>query len=93
MSAVGGGVSSGVGSILLMDSTITNTQTGVLIRANPPPARNDVSGTLLIDNVQANNVQAVVRNYGKFDYNLNPFVAISPFLMISDCFSLSLTLV
>lgn len=64
MSATGGGVSSGVGSILLMDSAITNTQTGVLIRNNPPPSRNDVSGTLLLDNVDIQNVNAVVQGIG-----------------------------
>jgi hypothetical protein len=63
MSNTGGGVSSGVGSILLMDSTITNTATGVLIR-NTPLSRYDVSGTLLLDNVQVTNVDAVVRDIG-----------------------------
>jgi len=62
MSALGGGVSSGVGSILLMDSLIQNTQVGVLIRNNPPPNRLDVSGTLLLDNVQVNGVGTVVQS-------------------------------
>ncbi len=67
MSAEGNPVSSGVGSILLMDSTITNTQTGIRIRNNPPPTRTDVSGTLLLDNVQVTNVGTVVANIGTVD--------------------------
>ncbi|XP_037024340.1 probable glucan endo-1,3-beta-glucosidase ARB_02077 [Bradysia coprophila] len=62
MSAEGNGISSGVGSILLMDSSITNTQVGIRIRNNPPPNRNDVSGTLLLDNVQVLGVGTVVQN-------------------------------
>lgn len=68
MSATGDGVSSGVGSILLMDSSITNTQIGVLLRNNPPPNRYDVSGTLLLDNIQVNNVGTVVQSTGTFDH-------------------------
>lgn len=65
MSAEGGIVSSGVGSILLMDSSISNTQVGIRIRNTPPPTRNDVSGTLLLDNVQVTNVESVIQNIGK----------------------------
>lgn len=67
MSAEGGTVSSGVGSILLMDSSITNTQVGIRIRNNPPPSRTDVSGTLLLDNVQVTNVGTVIQNIGIVD--------------------------
>lgn len=62
MSATSNSVQSGVGSILLMDSTIYNSVTGVLLRNNPPPNMNDVSGTLLLDNVQVNNVTTVVQD-------------------------------
>lgn len=70
MSAPSNTISSAVGSILLMDSSIVNTQTGVLIR-DSALSRYDVSGTLMLDNVQATNVQAVVRNFGKFDHHVN----------------------
>ncbi len=60
MSTNGGNVVSGVGSILLMDSTIQDTPTGVLLRGNPAPNRGDTSGTLLLDNVRVSNVPAVV---------------------------------
>ncbi|KAJ6648844.1 Glucan 1,3-beta-glucosidase, partial [Pseudolycoriella hygida] len=63
MSAAGGSVSSAVGSILLMDSKITNTQIGVLLRNNPPPSSADVSGTFLLDNVQFNGVEAAIQSF------------------------------
>lgn len=52
MSALGDQVTSGVGSILLMDSTISNTPQGVILRAFPAPDAGDTSGTLLLDNVK-----------------------------------------
>lgn len=62
MSAESEGFSSGVGSILLLDSLIANTQVGVNLRNTPAPTRTDVSGTLLLDNVQVTNVNQVIRN-------------------------------
>lgn len=62
MSAQSETASSGVGSILLMDSLIANTQIGISIRNSPPPTRTDVSGTLLLDNVQVTNVNQVIQN-------------------------------
>jgi len=64
MSAAGGNVNSGVGSILLMDSSITNTPVGVRLNANPGPNANDVSGTLLLDNVIVQGVDAIVQDAG-----------------------------
>lgn len=59
MSVDGGDATeSGVGSVLLIDSTITNTPIGVRNHANPNPGDN--SGTLLLDNVILNNVQNAV---------------------------------
>jgi glucan 1,3-beta-glucosidase len=60
MSSQGDGVGSGVGSILLMDSEISDTPTGVMIRAPQAPNGNDVSATLLLDNVRVSGVNAVV---------------------------------
>ncbi|OXA60273.1 probable glucan endo-1,3-beta-glucosidase ARB_02077 [Folsomia candida] len=60
MSALGDQVTSGVGSILLMDSTISNTPSGVLLRAFPAPHVGDTSGTLLLDNVRVDAVPNVV---------------------------------
>lgn len=61
MSATSSSVQSGVGSILLLDSSITNATTGVLLRNNYQPRMDDVSGTLLLDNVEVNNVDSVVQ--------------------------------
>ncbi|KAJ6645755.1 Glucan 1,3-beta-glucosidase [Pseudolycoriella hygida] len=61
MSATSSPVQSNVGSILLLDSSIVNASTVVLLRNNYEPRVNDVSGTLLLDNVQINNVASVVQ--------------------------------
>lgn len=60
MSSTNSNVQSNVGSILLLDSSLTNTTTGVLLRNNHEPNTNDMSGTLLLDNVQVSNVFTVV---------------------------------
>lgn len=59
MSAPSDVKASGVGSILLLDSSITNTQYGVKTIGNPNPVQ-DTSGTLLLDNVQLTGVGAAV---------------------------------
>lgn len=61
MSAASSPVQSNVGSILLIDSIISNATAGVLLRNNYQPNSNDVSGTLLLDNVEVNNVVYVVQ--------------------------------
>lgn len=61
MSATNSPVQSNVGSILVLDSSITNADVGVLLRNNYAPNMNDVSGTLLLDNVDVNNVTNVVQ--------------------------------
>lgn len=59
MSVDGGGTTeSGVGSVLLLDSTISDTPIGVRNHANPNPSDN--SGTLLLDNVKLTNVDKAV---------------------------------
>lgn len=61
MSAASSPVQSNVGSILVLDSSISNANVGILLRNNYAPNLNDVSGTLLLDNVEVNNVTNVVQ--------------------------------
>lgn len=61
MSATSGSVQSNIGSILLVDASLTNVTNGVLLRDNHEPNSNDMSGTLLLDNVQVNDVYRVVQ--------------------------------
>lgn len=61
MSATNDPFQSNIGSILLVDSSISNTTTGVLLRNNYEPNVNDLSGTLLLDNVQVDNVITMVQ--------------------------------
>ncbi|XP_021952735.1 probable glucan endo-1,3-beta-glucosidase ARB_02077 [Folsomia candida] len=49
-------VNSGVGSILFMDSTVSNTGSAVRLRLNTAPNVDDTSNTLLLDNVILQNV-------------------------------------
>jgi len=51
---------SGVGSILLLDSTIRDTPIGVKLIGSGTPNEPDTSGTLLLDNVQLVNVATAV---------------------------------
>lgn len=60
MSQEGGDVRSGIGSVLLMDSTITDTDTGILLNSAPLPAGDDTSNTLLLDNVRLVNTPKAV---------------------------------
>lgn len=60
MDQEGGPVNSGVGSVLLLDSTIKNTQVGVKIRAGGLPSTDDTSGTLLLDNLKTDNVATII---------------------------------
>jgi len=60
MSATSDSVHSGVGSILLFDSSISDTQTAVLLNSNPLPNKDDTSNTLLLDNVVLTNVPTAV---------------------------------
>ncbi|ORX52811.1 pectin lyase-like protein [Hesseltinella vesiculosa] len=59
MSSAGVNSSSQIGSVILMDSTISNTKTGIKTFGNLPSS-NDTSGSLLLDNVKANGVAALV---------------------------------
>lgn len=53
---------SGIGSILILDSSMSNvTNAGVLLRNDVQPKEDDVSGTLLLDNVIVDNVNYVIR--------------------------------
>lgn len=62
MSAMSHPVQSNVGSILLLDSSISNASiAGVLLRNNRQQNIEDVSGTLLLDNVVVDNVRNVVQ--------------------------------
>ncbi len=60
MSQGSDGVRSGIGSVLLMDSTISDTQTGVLLNSAPLPSAQDTSNTLLLDNVRLVNTPVAV---------------------------------
>lgn len=55
------GVRSGIGSVLLYDSVITDTQTAVLINGNYLPTTSDTSDTLLLDNVRLVNTPVAVK--------------------------------
>ncbi|ODM95629.1 Glucan 1,3-beta-glucosidase [Orchesella cincta] len=60
MSSPSDSVRSGVGSVLLMDSVITDTQTAVLLTTAAAPVASDTSNTLLLDNVRLVNTPTAV---------------------------------
>lgn len=60
------GIRSGIGSVILMDSAVINTETVVLLNSALPPNANDTSNTLLLDNLKLVNIsKSVAASAGK----------------------------
>jgi glucan 1,3-beta-glucosidase len=60
----GGSTAQSVGSVTLIDSSITNTPIGIITAYNPPSSAPPTAGSLIIENVALSNVPIAIQSNG-----------------------------
>jgi glucan 1,3-beta-glucosidase len=62
--SAGGSTAQNVGSVTLIDSSITNTPIGIITAYNPPSSTPPTAGSLIVENVALSNVPIAIQSNG-----------------------------